>query len=215
MAIVIALLFASQAQADTVSFTGWANGYDVARFQLQGSNANSLDENVLVGAGGFNTLFGGSSFTSYCVDLYQEISLPSTYSDYSDVSTHVFHNTNAATDIGRLFTAFGSGLATSVDQAGFQIALWEISYESTGAAYDVYAGDVTFLNSSGAALSRASYFLSNLAARSNVNVWVLESGTHQDMVHVTPVPEPSTYALMLAGLGVVGVVSRRRTTKGA
>ena len=27
---------------------------------------------------------------------------------------------------------------------------------------------------------------------------------------VTPVPEPETYALMLAGLGVMGVIARRR-----
>jgi len=32
-------------------------------------------------------------------------------------------------------------------------------------------------------------------------------------MNLTPIPEPSTYALMLAGLGVVGFVARRR--KGA
>jgi len=38
----------------------------------------------------------------------------------------------------------------------------------------------------------------------NPSAWNLDS------VSVTPVPEPSTYALMLAGLGVVGFVARRR-----
>lgn len=32
---------------------------------------------------------------------------------------------------------------------------------------------------------------------------------------VTPVPEPETYALMLAGLGLVGMISRRRKVKSA
>jgi hypothetical protein len=34
-----------------------------------------------------------------------------------------------------------------------------------------------------------------------------------DNFSVTAVPEPETYALMLAGLGVVGFVARRRKTK--
>lgn len=35
-------------------------------------------------------------------------------------------------------------------------------------------------------------------------------GFDLDAVSITPVPEPSTYALMLAGLGLVGWVARRR-----
>lgn len=36
------------------------------------------------------------------------------------------------------------------------------------------------------------------------------SAVAYDNVSLTPVPEPSTYALMLAGLGLLGVVTRRR-----
>jgi hypothetical protein len=214
MAIAIGLLVAAQAHADTASFGTWTNGYGVAEFQLPYASSAPTDQNKLVGAGGINTVFGGASFTSYCVDLYQELSLNTQYSNYHEVSgaAHSFVNSSAATDIGRLFTAFGTNLNSAVDQAGFQIALWEISYETSG-AYDVTAGAAIFKGSDGAALTRASFYLSNLAAQSNVNVWVLESGTNQDMVHVTPVPEPSTYALMLAGLGAVGFVSRRRRPK--
>lgn len=32
----------------------------------------------------------------------------------------------------------------------------------------------------------------------------------QDVTFTTPVPEPSTYALMIAGLGIVGFIARRR-----
>lgn len=44
--------------------------------------------------------------------------------------------------------------------------------------------------------------------------WVSESGSrgrhNEYQGHVAPVPEPSTYALMLAGLGVLVFVARRR-----
>ena len=36
-----------------------------------------------------------------------------------------------------------------------------------------------------------------------------------DNVSITPVPEPETYAMMLAGLGLLGVVARRRKQKSA
>jgi len=38
---------------------------------------------------------------------------------------------------------------------------------------------------------------------------------HQDMIFTTPVPEPTTYALMAAGLMCVGFVARRRSSKQA
>ena len=42
------------------------------------------------------------------------------------------------------------------------------------------------------------------------NGGLLGTYPHLDNVSVTAVPEPETYALMLAGLGVVGMVARRR-----
>jgi hypothetical protein len=36
------------------------------------------------------------------------------------------------------------------------------------------------------------------------------SGDHQDQLYMIPVPEPETYAMMLAGLGLMGFVARRR-----
>lgn len=36
------------------------------------------------------------------------------------------------------------------------------------------------------------------------------SGRHQDQLYLMPVPEPETYAMLLAGLGLMGFVARRR-----
>ena len=41
--------------------------------------------------------------------------------------------------------------------------------------------------------------------------WTLQSnGT---LVYAAPVPEPETYALFLAGLGMLGAIARRRLAK--
>src|ERR1035437_2457796 len=41
--------------------------------------------------------------------------------------------------------------------------------------------------------------------------WTNDSNMHQfDNINVAAVPEPESYALFLAGLGIVGVISRRR-----
>ena len=39
------------------------------------------------------------------------------------------------------------------------------------------------------------------------------SGDHQDQLYLIPVPEPETYAMMLAGLGLMGFVARRRSKR--
>jgi choice-of-anchor C domain-containing protein len=56
-------------------------------------------------------------------------------------------------------------------------------------------------------------FASTQAPNSNgsVSSW----GLALDNVSVTAVPEPGTYALMLAGLGLMGAISRRRKAKQA
>jgi PEP-CTERM motif len=48
-----------------------------------------------------------------------------------------------------------------------------------------------------------------------VHVRSLASGRSESLVTVSAVPEPETYAMMLAGLGLMGAVARRRKAKQA
>ena len=163
-------------------------------------------------AGGILTSLNGSaSFETYCVDLYQHIGFGETYTDYTlPNTTHTFANSQAYVDLGRLYATAGP-INDSVHEAAFQIAVWEIAYETKN-LYNLADGSAIFSGGSAAssgALTMASGWLSSLTDGAHPNISVLESEGHQDMIFA-PVPEPETYSLLIAGLAVVGFVARRR-----
>ena len=69
---------------------------------------------------------------------------------------------------------------------------------------------ISFSNGIGSFVSGASYTL-RFDATGTSDTY----GSSLDTVSVTAVPEPDAYALMLAGLGVVGLAARRRKTSTA
>jgi hypothetical protein len=205
----LALAAITQAHADSLSFSGFAHGSESVNFSLTAPNS------VVSGGGSAGGLLaslnGGLSFETYCVDLYQHIGFGETYTDYTAPNTtHTFANGNAYADLGRLYATAGA-ITDSVHEAAFQIAVWEIAYETTG-AYSLAAGSATFSGGSAAtsgALTLASGWLSALTNGAHPSIAVLEGRDHQDMIYA-PVPEPESYALLAAGLAAVGFVAKRR-----
>lgn len=108
-------------------------------------------------------------------------------------------------------TAVATNLSTTLNLEDGQVAL----YRETGAV-DTLIGSYSFDGTTGSTwhsyllLDPGAYFyrLTGTATGSSGASFTLAS--HVSKVGVAPIPEPQTYALMLAGLGVIAAVARRR-----
>ena len=213
LALAVVLGVVGPVAAQPVTFNGFASGSQAVRIDL---TPNSPFESYTLAAGGFTTAYNGASFVSYCVDLFQWLPAFGTADNsYTLVSGSSFFGSRLDA-VSRLFSGFSGGASTPLASAAFQLALWEITYESVPGAYSLTAGNARFSDSNltdGNAVTLAQSYLNNLGSqRNSFQVSVLQSAGHQDVVFATPVPEPSTYALMLAGLAGIVFVARRRKT---
>lgn len=170
-------------------------------------------------AGEFNATLDGSSFLTYCVDIFQSFSWGTHYTNYTltNPATTLGWLTNAkANDIGRLFTGFQSQVINAVNSSAFQLALWEIVNENS-ANYNLANGYFTATRYFGnanetLALTTAQNWLNTLPVNSAYRIQVEVSPTAQDMVVANRIPEPGSLALLLGGLGIAGIVGRRQRT---
>ena len=205
VASALVALTASQAQAETVVINGFT--FNPA------SSLNVSVPSYSGQAGQFTGTLDSNSFVTYCTDLSQELSfgVPMTYSVVDGVTAW---GATKSADLDRALSAFAaagypSNAATS---AAAQAIVWEILFE-TGPSYDFNAGS----------FQATSPYAPTQSALNSIN-WPglpfepitlhadqLYSREHQDLLVITQVPEPSTYALMFAGLAGIGFVARRRS----
>ena len=217
--------------SETVNITDQALGFTGGGYYA--------DYQTTVGSSsdGGHTVTGQVTYNTFCVDLTHEAtgtfsllanpSLPST-SSYTGGGT-----TGATTPNGTTDAAFGyaawiantySSSATTLDQqAGLQIAIWKVLYESNAKTpnWDVTAGQISFSGSSGEIKAAQTYvndWLAAFNAGGGTSRGILVnyanyagSSDHPQYQLIAAAPEPSTLAIAcLAVIGFVGYGLKRR-----
>lgn len=223
------VLAAQVASADTIELNSFWAGSGSASINFQGTNYhNGATVSVIEGggSGGFKTndltTSPGrtSSFQSWCVDIFHSFSFAISTVDVLNSAASVF-GTTKANDLGRLYTVAGSAVSgpgtSAAYSSAFQLAVWEIVNEAAGSFYNLGSGA---FKASGTGDSIAQGWLNTLnttstASAYSVNIWSVTgqgpSGLGaQDVAVFAPIPEPETYLMMMAGLGLMGFVARRR-----
>jgi len=212
-----ALAAAAPSAADTLRYDGaWFAPYS-GTFTI--SDSSPYRAPVTVYAGAFRMAdAAGTSFMALCVDIYNFLS-PST--SYTLRSGESFYSsaTYKAADLERLASyVFDNGLLTNnTRSAAFQLAAWEIASDGAGHGfYDVYGGDFRVTSGSAEVRDLANAWLGVVNAGSyeisqSLSIWQQDvAGSTQDLAVFAPVPEPETYAMLLAGLALMGFTARRR-----
>jgi hypothetical protein len=212
--------------ANTVNLTG-AVGY--------GSTAGKLSVAAGAYAGTYNvdaeewqlTTSTGKTFAAYCIDASTLLAIPP--GNYAEIVM-----TGQVYDaISRLFTVAGfegdgfkfDDVNTKVKASALQLAIWETYYEGgdlSKSQVNTLLGTNAFNTGNmtatffGNARSQAQSYLTAAAALTPGEytpaalVFSALPNASRSQLLVTSIPEPSTYALMAACLGVMGLVSRRK-----
>jgi hypothetical protein len=227
--LAVAVLFAAQpAAADTIELNNFWAGSGTVTIDFTGTNwhdgstVTGLHESG--GSGGFKTYDlttdpgRANPFQSFCVDIFHSFNFIIDSNDVLKPATII--SSQADVDLGRLYTNHQADIAltgsSATNEAAFQLAVWEIVNERSG-AYSLGGGQ---FSATGTGSALAGTWLSELGTASSsaytANIWTVQSmlsvgqGYAQDVVVFAPVPEPQTYAMLLVGLGLIGFSARRK-----
>lgn len=230
--MTLGALLAPLAQATTVSAPetvkiSW-QGVDQAALRLSTMDL-SISSEVPVTRGyatsalNYTYVDSGVSFLAFCIEPNEGNGRAGRTYTYNVES---FSGAQAQHLQGLFSTSYAS-LASYQDKAAFQLAVWELVRE-TSSQFNVSQGSFYLLDNNPAVVNQANSMLSQALSYTGPSLYALTKLTNyatannaglQDLVTATrlnvnnvvsAVPEPSSYALLAAGLGVVGLLARRR-----
>jgi hypothetical protein len=114
-----------------------------------------------------------------------------------------------ADDIRRLYASHYSPSLSGSDAAAFQLAVWEIVYESSAHAYTLNSGLLAALGTSVTTLATANNFLSTMGT-AKASLAALSSPNQQDQLVLVPLPTAAWMGLgLLASAAGVSYARRR------
>jgi hypothetical protein len=159
---------------------------------------------------------------AYCIDLAQTINFGTLYNDYtkSSLAADGVLSSLRKGEIAQLFHGFyTTSLLNSTNSAAFQLALWEIVFE-TGSTLDVDGANTSTRgvnyasnpDTPGSVIAIADAWLAGLGALSTdtTGLYTYRSPEHQDQIVYHRTPEPPTLIILGAGLGLIAFLARRR-----
>jgi len=212
-------LTAPPARADTISLVLQDSGTPTT-YNPNGGAA------VTVGAGPFNWVQATpsnasfpTSLATYCIDLDKFIQQGGTFqfAVQTDLTlAPTIGTADKAAAVTELFDRDYLNSRTSVaNSTAFQIALWELVYDGASSK-SLGAGRIQSDNAQAQALLDqlgTSYSNHDLAGQ---RLTAFTSDTSQGQIGVTPASAvPAPPAVLLAGIGFLGLVGRFRLTRGA
>lgn len=153
-----------------------------------------LLDNYTLEVGGRNAMFGSQRMVVY--SLEREYGDPPASWTYSALP-------NSYQDMGKLFSVAGP-IDTALKSGALQLAIWQLNETKNFNVVDDPFG----------AWAKAQSWISQLGnAQSVTSLSALENKNYNYFITSTnPVPEPTTYALMLAGLAALAMLHARRKT---
>lgn len=169
------------------------------------------------GAFSMRNLTAGGSFAAWCVDITTWLNTSNSGASYTLTSGANFYSSSTrgaeiVADLGRLASQHLASVNTRSESGAFQLAMWEIVYENSE-TYGLGSGNFRVSSASNGARSLANSWLSNLGDGTptmTLSVWASSNSQDLAVFNVTPIPEPEIYAMLAAGLGILGFVGRRR-----
>lgn len=172
----------------------------------------------------------GPNFPTFCIELERILSSPDTFNvglvrnapNPSTSSPFPSGSIGLVREfyLGRLYDLAYLGLSTTTDLAAFQLAVWELSHETTN-TFNVSLNNGTFSVATGAsplAISTANGWLnsvsSNVVIPHVLSVYALSARYNQDQIFSVPAPPNSglpeasavtTWGLILLSVGFVSL----------